>query len=61
LIKKVTDEEFKDFTVITVAHRLSTILNNDRVAVLEAGELVEFDSPEALLNRESRLKKLLDT
>ncbi|CAH0058842.1 unnamed protein product [Clonostachys solani] len=60
LIKKVIDEEFRDFTVITVAHRLSTILNNDRVAVLEAGELVEFDTPEALLNRESRFKKLRD-
>ncbi|VUC23751.1 unnamed protein product [Clonostachys rosea] len=60
LIKKVIDEEFKDFTVVTVAHRLSTILDNDRVAVLEAGELVEFDTPEALLSRESRLKKLRD-
>ncbi|CAH0020273.1 unnamed protein product [Clonostachys rhizophaga] len=60
LIKKVIDEEFKNFTVITVAHRLSVILNNDRIAVLEAGELVEFDTPEALLNRESRLRKLRD-
>ncbi|KAK7215079.1 hypothetical protein V2G26_003082 [Clonostachys chloroleuca] len=61
LIKTVIDEEFKDFTVITVAHRLSTILNYDRIAVLEAGELVEFDTPEILLNRESRLRKLRDS
>lgn len=61
LIKKVIEEEFKDYTVITIAHRLKSILGSDRVAVLEAGELLEFDSPTALLSRESRFKALYDT
>ncbi|PHH92904.1 hypothetical protein CDD83_3735 [Cordyceps sp. RAO-2017] len=60
LINKVIESEFKDATVVTIAHRLKAILGSDRIAVLEAGELVEFDSPDALLSRESRLKQLLD-
>lgn len=61
LIQQVLEQEFKDFTVITIAHRLRSILGSDRIAVLEAGELVEFDSPDALLSRESRFKALYDT
>ena len=61
IIKKVIEEEFKDYTVITIAHRLTSILSSDCVAVLETGELLEFDSPIALLSRESRFKTLCDT
>ncbi|KAK2600118.1 hypothetical protein QQS21_005133 [Conoideocrella luteorostrata] len=60
LINKVIEEEFKGFTVITIAHRLKSILSSDRIAVLEAGELIEFDSPDVLLSRESRFKALFE-
>jgi ATP-binding cassette subfamily C (CFTR/MRP) protein 1 len=52
LIQKTIRREFKDCTVITIAHRLNTILDSDAIAVLSDGKLIEFDKPSNLLNRE---------
>ncbi|THH32362.1 hypothetical protein EUX98_g1802 [Antrodiella citrinella] len=41
--------QFKDVTMFTIAHRLNTILESDRVLVLGAGQILEFDSPKNLL------------
>ncbi|CAO4385214.1 unnamed protein product [Caenorhabditis nigoni] len=49
-IQRTIQESFKHATVITVAHRLHTIMNSDRIMVFEKGELVEFDRPLTLLN-----------
>ncbi|TFK51703.1 multidrug resistance-associated ABC transporter [Heliocybe sulcata] len=41
--------QFAGVTMLTIAHRLNTILESDRVLVLEAGKVIEWDSPSALL------------
>lgn len=46
--------------MIIVAHRLQTIMNADRVLVLDAGRLVEFDSPAALLQKGGMFRALVD-
>ena len=50
LMKKFVATQFKNSTVLTIAHRLNTILHADRIMVFEGGKLVEFASPAVLLN-----------
>ena len=60
-IQKTIREEFSDSTVITIAHRIHTIIDSDRVMVLEMGELKEFDRPSVLLqNSESMFSQLVE-
>ncbi|XP_048588673.1 ATP-binding cassette sub-family C member 4 [Nematostella vectensis] len=49
LIKETIRNKFHDCTVLTIAHRLNTVMDSDRVMVLDAGRLVEFDEPYVLL------------
>jgi ABC-type multidrug transport system fused ATPase/permease subunit len=46
---------FKDRTIITIAHRINTILDSDRVVVLDHGRVAEFDTPAALVKRKGGL------
>lgn len=49
LIQKTIRTEFKDCTVLTIAHRLNTIMDYDKVLVLGHGLVIEYDSPNNLL------------
>jgi len=40
----------KDSTIITIAHRIKTILSYDKILVLENGKIIEYDTPTNLLN-----------
>nr|XP_006202029.1 multidrug resistance-associated protein 7 isoform X1 [Vicugna pacos] len=51
LLQQTICQRFANKTVLTIAHRLNTILNSDRVLVLQAGRVVELDSPAALRSR----------
>ncbi|MCJ1307490.1 hypothetical protein MMC25_001136 [Agyrium rufum] len=61
--KKMQDiirTEFKGRTIIAVAHNLSTLMDFDRIAFLREGQLIEYDSPKALLERDSAFKQLYE-
>ncbi|RWS24157.1 hypothetical protein B4U80_11357, partial [Leptotrombidium deliense] len=63
LIQRKIREKFQNCTVLTIAHRLHTIIDSDRVMVLDAGEVLEFDVPYLLLREGSTLfnKMVLQT
>lgn len=48
-VQKAIDAASQGVTTITIAHRLSTVRNSDRIIVLEAGEIVEEGTPEELM------------
>ncbi|KAH1013297.1 hypothetical protein HUJ04_002305 [Dendroctonus ponderosae] len=49
LIQKTIRTKFAQCTVLTIAHRLHTVMDSDKILVMDAGEAVEFDHPNILL------------
>jgi len=57
IIQKIIRQDFK-CTTITIAHRIQTLLDYDRVVVLSAGQVLEFDSPKSLMATPSEFASL---
>lgn len=55
LIQQTIREKFQNKTVLTIAHRINTIMDSDRVLVMHNGKGVEFETPEALCQRENSM------
>merc|ERR1712176_773857 len=61
LIQNTIRMAFQDCTVLTIAHRLNTIIDSDKILVLHEGEVAEYDSPKVLLaNPESSFYQLVE-
>lgn len=50
---------FENRTIITIAHRINTILDSDRIVVLQQGKVAEFDTPEALIEKRGLFYELV--
>lgn len=50
IIQDTIRREFKDRTILTIAHRIDTVLDSDKIIVLDQGSVREFDSPSKLLS-----------
>ena len=59
-IQKVLRDVFVGSTSMTIAHRIETIADSDFILVLDQGMVVEFDSPNALLERDSIFRQLVE-
>ncbi|OAP62557.1 ABC transporter [Fonsecaea erecta] len=53
VMQEIIATEFQDYTVVAVSHRLSTIMDFDRVAVMDHGEIVEVGNPRTLVETEN--------
>ncbi|CEP22757.1 BPT1 [Cyberlindnera jadinii] len=61
VVQDTIRSEFKDRTILTIAHRIDTVMDSDKILVLESGEVKEFDSPQNLLkNKDSMFYHLCE-
>merc|ERR1712227_398587 len=59
LIQQLMRQQFSDCTVLTIAHRLETVLGSDRVLVLDDGRVAEYDAPDVLMQQPDSLFRIL--
>ena len=60
-IQKLIESAFTESTMLTIAHRLNTIIKSDQILVLSFGKVKEFGSPQELMrNKDSEFSKLLE-
>ncbi|KAI7819885.1 multidrug resistance-associated protein 1-like protein [Kickxella alabastrina] len=62
IMQEVIRREFKECTVLTIAHRLGTVMESDRILVMDHGQMAEFDTPEKLLaDKNSHFSQLVES
>ncbi|KAK9077005.1 hypothetical protein SSX86_005340 [Deinandra increscens subsp. villosa] len=53
ILQKIITQEFKERTIITIAHRIHTVIDSDLVLVLSDGKIAEYETPTRLLEKEN--------
>ncbi|KAI7824477.1 P-loop containing nucleoside triphosphate hydrolase protein [Kickxella alabastrina] len=62
IMQKVIRKEFKGCTVLTIAHRLGTVMDSDRILVMDHGQMAEFDRPDSLLaDKNSHFSQMVES
>ncbi|KAM0065999.1 putative ABC-type xenobiotic transporter [Helianthus debilis subsp. tardiflorus] len=59
ILQRIIREEFSSCTVITVAHRVPTVIDSDKVMVLSFGKMMEYDEPSKLMETDTFFSKLV--
>ncbi|KAJ2749764.1 Canalicular multispecific organic anion transporter 1 [Coemansia pectinata] len=60
-IQELICKEFSNCTVLTIAHRLETIMNSDRIIVMDKGTIAEIGTPQELLAKDGMFAQLVKT
>ena len=55
IIQRAIKNLLNDSTIMTIAHRIKTVINSDKILVLDQGEVKEFDSPKELLKNKNSM------
>lgn len=58
LQRTLRSDIFQNRTIITIAHRINTIIDSDRIVVLDKGEVAEFDTPAELIKQGGKFYEL---
>ncbi|KAJ1821374.1 ATPase-like protein [Coemansia sp. RSA 2675] len=58
-MQELIRSEFSDCTVLTIAHRLETIMSSDRIIVMEKGEIAEIGPPQVLMAKGGKFAELV--
>lgn len=58
LQRTLRSDIFSNRTIITIAHRINTIIDSDRIVVLDKGEVAEFDTPAELIKQGGKFYEL---
>uniref|UniRef100_A0A663EE58 MRP1 protein n=1 Tax=Aquila chrysaetos chrysaetos TaxID=223781 RepID=A0A663EE58_AQUCH len=59
LVQSTIKREFYNCTILTIAHRLHTVMDSERVLVLDAGRILEYDTPHNLLQQKGAFSEMV--
>ncbi|XP_020848542.2 multidrug resistance-associated protein 1-like isoform X1 [Phascolarctos cinereus] len=59
LVQSTIQKEFADCTILTIAHRLHTVMDSERILVLDSGRIIEFETPQNLIRQKGLFSEMV--